>query len=157
MWWVLFLTLLAPALAAGAPSPAAGLVAVPVAPWLSGYESLRLSLVADDAVGAAQAGRALVAATTADAELSLAAGRVADASTDVLRRVEFAALSRLVVLRLVADSDAPKVVAYHCGMTDGFAYWVQLQPGLGNPYMGVAMPACGEQVSLKAAAKAASS
>jgi hypothetical protein len=154
LYVVALLTLLPPAFAAAPPSaPAAATVPAPFG-WLPEYEALSSALVADDAPAATTAARAL-SALPGDAELSGAATAVAEAADPAARRTAFGQLSRLVVLRLSADPQPPHVVVYHCPMFQGYAYWIQPKLGIADPYMGQAMPDCGEEVSLKVAAKAA--
>lgn len=123
--------------------------------WLEGYDSLRQALVADQVDASKQAAEALAAQAVSDPELAAAAWRVEGAADLPARRTAFGDLSRLVVLRLAADPSAPRVYAYQCTMASGYGYWVQMQAGLSNPYMGQAMPACGFQVSFRAAVRAA--
>ena len=149
-----FLTLGTPALAAD-PSPTVPTAAAPSASqWLVDYDALRLALVSDDDGTAATAARVLATAASGDPDLVAAADRVAVAMGTTAKRAAFSDLSRLAVLRASAPG-APRVLVYHCPMYAGFAYWIQPKAGIANPYMGKAMPECGEEVSMKAAAKAA--
>lgn len=141
----LLLALLSPALAAD-PALSAALVAEVVA--------VGTPLVADQ-LSPTQAAAAVLAADPA-APASLAADAAAiQAATDLAAaRKGYEALSRHALLALGEGS--PKVWVYHCSMYPGaFAYWIQAAPGVHNPYMGGAMPTCGEEVTLKAALKAA--
>ncbi len=148
------ITLTAPAMAA---APVAEPMAVAVAPdTLARYDTIRAALVVDR-LDAAQAGaRDLAAATpAADGTLIAAATILASASSLPQARMAFGELSRLVILRASAADPAPRVWTYYCPMFAGFPWWIQAKPGLANPYMGQAMPGCGEERSLKLAAKAA--
>jgi hypothetical protein len=155
-----FLALSAPTFAGestgDAASPVAPAVPAPAA-WIPGYDALRLALVADDGPAMVTAARALAAQLAGDAELSTATSTIADAADASARRTAFSRLSRLVILRLAADRSAPHVVVYHCPMFQGYGYWIQPKSGIANPYMGQAMPECGEEVGMKAAVKAAAS
>jgi hypothetical protein len=124
--------------------------------WLDDYDTLRATLASDQLESSTTAATRLAADLSADPELASAARAVADGKDLEARRTAFGSLSRIVVLRLDAAPDAPKVIVYHCTMFQGFPYWIQPKNGLVNPYMGQKMPGCGEQVSLKAAVKAAS-
>jgi DNA-binding GntR family transcriptional regulator len=99
----------------------------------------------------------LAAAHPDDPALLAAAQAVTAAADSTTARQAFSELSRLLVLRLATTSGAPRVLAYHCPMWEGYAWWIQLKPGISNPYMGQSMPTCGEETSLKAAIKAAGS
>lgn len=118
------------------------------------YDTVRVALV-EDRLDDARAAAAELA--KADSGLAPHADAVAGAADAAAARSAFAELSRALVVRLSADASAPKVLAYHCPMAAGYAYWIQSKAGIGNPYMGTSMPACGEERALKAAAKAASS
>lgn len=153
--WVMLAAVLAfapPAVGADSPPPAS-VVPAP-AQWLTGYDTLRLALVADDSAAATAAAQAMATSADGDAALAAAASRVVSAKDVAGMRTAFSELSRLVIQRL-SGAGSPRVLAYHCPMYAGFAYWVQPKAGIANPYMGRAMPECGEEVSLKAAVKAA--
>jgi hypothetical protein len=156
---LLVLGAIASAPAASAADPTASdeiaAAAVPAVNWLPTYEAVRAALASDSAEGAATAASSLQALAEEDPALSAAAGKVGSATGLDAQREAFGALSALLIGRLAADPEPPKIFAYYCPMFEGFAYWVQPKPGLENPYMGTAMPTCGEQVSLKRAAKAA--
>lgn len=122
---------------------------------LSAYEAIRVALVVDDAAGAASGARALVVEAAGDTPMEARARALADASGLPAARSAFSELSRLVVGRVAEDPASPKVFVYFCPMWSGYAYWLQATPGLANPYMGVSMPACGVQTTLKVAARAA--
>ncbi len=117
---------------------------------LPGYDAVRSALVADQPAAVQVAAAALAASDPAVAALASA---VATATELPAQRTAFAELSKAEVLRL-ADAKQ-KVFVYYCPMAPNYAYWLQAKPGLANPYMGVAMPECGEEVSLKVATKAA--
>jgi hypothetical protein len=141
---------------AGAAEPVAPIAAVVLpAHQLTRYDTVRAALVADDLGAATAAARALGEAPGADPGLARAAGALAAAPDLAAARMAFGDLSRVVITALVAAPSGPKVFVYHCPMFAGFAWWIQLEPGIANPYMGRAMPACGEERSLKAAARAA--
>jgi hypothetical protein len=148
------LALTAPAHATDEPPAKPAAVAPDPARWLAGYDSLRLALAGDDSPAAAAAAQAMATAADGDAELAAAANRAASTTDVAGMRKAFSELSRLVIQRL-SGAGSPRVLVYHCAMYEGFAYWVQPKAGIANPYMGRAMPECGEEVSLKAAAKAA--
>lgn len=151
--WVMLAAVLAFAPpAVGADTPPLSTVAP--AQWLPGYDAVRLALVADDEAAAIASAQALATSAGGDTEIAAAAGKVATATDTAARRAAFADLSRVVLLRL-SNPGSPRVLAYHCPMYAGFAYWVQPKAGIANPYMGRAMPECGEEVSLRAAVKAA--
>jgi hypothetical protein len=117
------------------------------------YEVIRLAL-AQDRLDDARSGAGDLA--QADVGLRSQAEAVAAAVDAPGARLAFGELSRALVLRLAADASAPKVFAYHCPMASGFPWWLQAKPGIANPYMGTAMPECGEEKSLKGAVKSAS-
>lgn len=148
------LVIAAPARAAEpAPPPSAAVVPAP-SQWLSDYDRIRRALVADDESAATTAAQSLASSAGGDLDLAAAAVRVALATGTTAKRTAFSELSRLVVLRASAPG-APRVLVYHCPMFADFAYWIQPKAGIANPYMGTAMPECGEEVSMKSAAKAA--
>lgn len=147
--WMVALCLLASPSALAA-EPAAASPAPAATAWLTPYDQVRVALAKDSEPEAVAA-----ASTLTVGELAAPAAALVAAPDLPSRRAAFAELSRVAVLRLAADPSAPKVLVYHCTMYQGYAYWVQPKAGIENPYMGAAMPDCGEQVSLKAAAKAA--
>lgn len=119
------------------------------------YDAIRLALVNDKLDVVQSAAREFGSAAAGDAALAAAASAVA-ASPDLLSaRTGFGELSRLLVIRLAATKPTAKVLVYHCPMFAGFPWWIQSKSGIANPYMGQAMPECGEEISLKAAVKAA--
>lgn len=154
MLLVCFLVIATPAHAAEPASPPSAAVVPAPSQWLSDYDGIRLALVADDASAATTAARSLASSAGGDPDLAAAAVRVASATDTTAQRSAFSELSRLVVLRASAPG-ASRVLVYHCPMFAGFAYWIQPKAGIANPYMGAAMPECGEEVSMKAAARAA--
>lgn len=122
--------------------------------FLTRYDTIRVALVADKLDDAEVAARGLATATAADPTLADPATRLGAAPDAKTARIAFGDLSRALVLELA--SGGPKVWVYHCPMwSSGFAWWVQPKAGIANPYMGTSMPECGEEMSLKAAAKAA--
>lgn len=141
---------------AQAAEPVGAAVSVAVAPdRLGQYDAIRLALVSDQLDATKAAATTLAAASTADPEVAAAASAVAAAPDLAGARAAFGELSRLLLSRLGAQGGGPKVIVYHCPMFAGFAWWVQPKSGIANPYMGQAMPGCGEETSLKAAVKAA--
>ncbi|MBM4364815.1 MAG: DUF3347 domain-containing protein [Deltaproteobacteria bacterium] len=122
---------------------------------LSGYDRLRAALVVDDDAGAVTAATALGALAGVDSVIADASRAVAGAQGIAARRQAFGELSKVVIAQLSTQTNPPKSFAYHCPMATGFQYWVQASMGIQNPYMGQSMPACGSEVSLKKAAKAA--
>lgn len=120
------------------------------------YDAVRVSLVNDALPATVSAARSLAALSPGDQPLASAATAVANAVDLPGARIAFGELSRLLVQRIAATTPAPKVVTYFCPMFEqGFGYWLQPKAGIANPYMGQSMPACGEEVSLKTALKAA--
>lgn len=150
-----YLPLLETATAAeGSQGTVAQAVTLPTSAVLSAYDALRVALLADDDTAARAAARSLVDAAAADVLLRGRAQVAADAPDIQARRVAFTEVSRILVQGLALPG-APRVFVYFCPMFDGFAYWVQPKRGIANPYMGGAMPACGEEVAFKVALKAA--
>lgn len=127
------------------------------APVLAGYERARAALVDDRLEDARAAGDALVGAADASPAVVAAARGLATASDAEYARTAFGEVSRAVVLELAATGAPDGTKVFHCPMTAGFGYWLQPTAGIANPYMGVAMPTCGEGTSLRAAARAAAS
>lgn len=112
-------------------------------------------LVADQLAPAQAAAAALAADPAAPADLAADAAAIKAAADLATARKGYEALSRHALQALGEGS--PKVWVYHCSMYPGaFAYWIQAAPGVKNPYMGSSMPACGEEVTVKAAVKASS-
>jgi hypothetical protein len=136
---------------APAPVPASAAANLPVAEALARYDAIRLALCEDRLEEARSAAGGL----SSDGGLAAPAAALVAAADMNAARAAFAELSRALVLRL-ASGPAPKVSVYHCPMWEGYAWWVQRKAGIANPYMGHAMPECGEELSLKAAVKAAS-
>ncbi len=151
--YILLLALLGGgALQAAEPAP---VVAVVSDQLLAEYDAVRLAL-SQDKLDEGRAAAARLAAAHSDDPALLAAAQAVTAGADAAAmRQAFSELSRLLVLRIAASSPSPKVLAYHCPMWSGYAWWIQLKSGISNPYMGQAMPTCGEETSLKAAIKAA--
>lgn len=119
------------------------------------YDAVRIALRNDQLPGARSAAQALSALQPGDTPVVTAAATITAATELHSARLGFGALSQVLIARLGSASGAPKVWAYFCPMFDGFSWWVQVKPGISNPYMGEAMPACGEETSVKAAVKAA--
>jgi hypothetical protein len=115
------------------------------------YDVVRLAL-AEDRTDAARAA-AVALAERAPADVAFAARAVAHAEDVRAARLAFGELSRATVLA-VAPTD-PDVKVFRCPMADGWPFWLQLEAGIANPYMGTAMPRCGYGTSLRAAARAA--
>jgi hypothetical protein len=145
--------LLALTLALSCPAMAHDAGTLEPAALLSHYDAVRAHLVADHQPEAAEAARHL-AGHVDDSSLGAALVAVADAKDLANMRLAFAEVSRLLVLRF-SDEPPRGLRVYHCPMAPGYAYWLQPQAGLQNPYMGTAMPGCGEGTSLKAAVSAA--
>lgn len=122
---------------------------------LGRYDAIRAALVVDDLPGTKSAASGLAAAAPGDPTLAAAASALGSANDLAAARSAFGELSRLLVTRIAAGHPPPKVFAYHCPMFPGYARWIQSKAGIANPYMGQAMPDCGEEMSLKAAAKEA--
>ena len=97
---------------------------------LSGYETIRAALAADD----------LTRAKTAAAGLHDAPASVLLARADSLTtaRIAFEQLTRQIVP--LAKGQAGYYLA-HCEMVD--VYWVQTTTQISNPYYGTKMPTCG--------------
>jgi enoyl-CoA hydratase/carnithine racemase len=141
---------------ADAAEPAGATTVAAVAPERLGqYDAVRLALVGDKLDEARAAARELATAAVADPPFAAAAQSLAAASEIGAARSAFGELSRLLIRQLGSATPAPRLVVYHCPMFEGFAWWVQPKAGIANPYMGQAMPECGAETSLKAAAKAA--
>ncbi len=150
---LLLLAELSPAQAA---EPVGASVSVAVAPdLLTRYDAIRVALVNDKLDGVTSGARELAAASPGDPSLAAAASALAAAPDLATARVTFGEISRLLVLRFSATTPTPKGVVYFCPMFQGYAWWIQPKSGIANPYMGQSMPECGEEKSLKAAAKAA--
>lgn len=123
---------------------------------LTRYDAVRGALVSDKLPDLVLAARALAAAAPDDGVLAASATSLGAAPDLATARVAFGELSRLLVLRAASTTPPLKVIAYYCPMFDGgFAWWLQPKAGIANPYMGQSMPTCGEELSLKAAQKAA--
>ena len=131
--------------------PASSAAAMPAADALARYDAIRLALC-DDRLDLAKVAAGALASDAGLAGPAVALGAAADVAA---ARVAFGELSRALVLRLASTASAPRVAVYHCPMWKGYAWWIQPKAGISNPYMGHAMPECGEEMSLKAAAKAA--
>lgn len=137
------------------PSGAPVSMSASVAVWIPTYEAVRLALAADLDGEARTAAQQLSAMAAADPSLLAAMDTLLAASDLASRRLAFREVSRLLVLRVAADPGAPKFKFYRCTMTPGYGYWLQTRAGILNPYMGTAMPTCGEEVSLRQALSAA--
>lgn len=128
--------------------------AIEPAALVAAYEQVRAPLAENRLDDARRAATALAALPEAPAELPPAARMVAAAVDAEAARVAFGEVSRVVVRELatVGAPDGTKV--FRCPMAAGWGYWIQPAAGISNPYMGTAMPTCGEGTSLKSAAKA---
>lgn len=122
---------------------------------LTRYDAVRTALVDDKLDAVLTAARELATSAAGDTALAESATAVATAQDLGSARIAFGGLSRLLIARVASTSPVPKVVVYHCSMFEHFAWWIQLKTGIANPYMGQAMPECGEEKSLKSAVKAA--
>lgn len=153
---LLLILLLGTAIAGDPPPPEpVAAEAVSVSALMPSYEALRVALVADQEEMALTAAGQLKAASSSDPALVAAVSALYAAPDLASRRVRFGEVSRLLVLRVAADPAAPKLKVYRCTMTQDYGYWLQVRPGLSNPYMGTAMPDCGEEVSMRQAVAAA--
>lgn len=141
-------TLLATAAFAGDPAP----------PELVAYDHVRIALTNDDLAGAKAALSGLIPTVTTNPAALGAAGALSTSVDLKTARVAFGELSKALIATYAATGVPDSVHVYYCPMTDKdtFAYWLQPTTGLKNPYMGPAMPDCGEGVGFKAAAKAVS-
>ena len=149
MLWILLVL-------AALPAPAGEPVWTSVTPELiAHYDAVRIALRSDQLPGARSAAQALSALQPGDTPVVTAAATITAATELHSARLGFGALSQVLIARLGTASAVPKVWAYFCPMFDGFSWWLQVKPGISNPYMGEAMPACGEETSVKAAVKAA--
>lgn len=128
-------------------------LAVSAAALLPAYEALRVALATDREAEAVVAAQQL--ADVADPALRPVVEALIAAPDLAGRRAAFGELSRQLVLRVNADPASPKLKVYLCTMAPGYGYWLQTRPGIANPYMGTAMPACGEEVSMRRALTAA--
>lgn len=158
--WIVLAVWISLGLCEGQAYPTSGATvegAVPLAlpDLLPAYGAIRDALVRDDAAAVEQAARDLASRAATDPEVQALALSVARASDWAPRRLAFGELSRVLVGRLGLGG-GPRVFVYFCPMvTDGYAYWVQSKRGIANPYMGVSMPACGSESTLKVAVRAA--
>lgn len=114
-------------------------------PLLLAYDDVRVALVADRFDDAKREAADLFTSDVAPA------ARAFVASDDP--HAAFGELSRALVAYYAAHGVPDGVHAFHCPMTSAWQYWLQPSGGIGNPYMGVSMPTCGEAVSFAAAAK----
>ena len=119
---------------------------------LDRYEAVRVALARDDIDHAKIA--AVDLSIFAPEEVVRAARAVATASDGAAARVAFGELSRATV-RAIASEPPMGVRVFRCPMTDAWPYWLQAGAGIANPYMGLAMPTCGTDTSLRAAVRAA--
>ena len=151
---LLSLALADPARAAAPESPPAAPAVAPEV--ITRYDAVRVALAGDNLDGARAAARDLATASVNDPVLASAATHLAETTDATAARTAFSEASRVLVTRLATTMPTPKVVVFYCPMwTAGYPWWVQPKSGIVNPYMGAAMPDCGEERSLKAAAKAA--
>ena len=125
-------------------------------PALDGYEIVRADLTADHFDEARRDAATLSAGVTATIPaLATAANQLTAATDPASARHAFGEMSRALVAWYSATGIVPEGIhTYHCPMTPDWPYWIQTSGGIANPYMGVAMPTCGEAVSFKSATKA---
>ena len=117
---------------------------------------MRVALVADRLPEAAAAARTLAEqARPSDPALADLAAAVAAAPELPAMRLAYGEFSRTLIQRLGTTGVPKGVFVYRCPMVTTYAFWLQTTSGLANPYMGTAMPTCGEGVSFKAALAAA--
>jgi hypothetical protein len=117
------------------------------------YEAVRVPLAQDQLEVARHGARAM--ATGVAPEVAAAASQVAASADPQAARVAFGELSRAVVRVMATEGPPPGTKVFRCPMAEGFSFWLQESSGMANPYMGLAMPTCGEGTSFRAAAKAA--
>jgi hypothetical protein len=117
------------------------------------YEAVRVPLAQDQVEGARSAARSL--STDVPPEVAAAAVQVAAAGDPKAARVAFGELSRAVVHVLATTGPPDGTKVFRCPMAEGWPFWLQQSSGMANPYMGLAMPTCGEGTSFRAAVKAA--
>lgn len=158
MWLLVLATFLEVAHADAPPAPATAPTDGPVAALatvLAGYDGVSRALFVDDAATTVVLARALAAGTRATVPTVAAAADAVAAVDDLAgQRIAFAELSRQVILAL-ADAPPTGLKTFRCPMVDTYAFWVQPEAGIRNPYMGQAMPRCGEGTPLAAAVRAA--
>jgi Cu(I)/Ag(I) efflux system membrane fusion protein len=134
------------------------------------YEDARAALAADDIAGlppaAARAAQALAdaasglgdaadggTATTIVTEAQHTAQSLAGAADLETARAVFGELSRMLLIVARADARLTEGLGvWMCTMTGMFPKWVQREGEKGNPYMGEAMPTCGESSDWSVAA-----
>lgn len=136
---------------------ALALAADPTAPSpeLVAYDHVRIALTNDDLPSAKAALTELLPTVHTDPVAEKAAGALGGATDLAGARTAFGELSKALIARYATTGAPDGMHVYYCPMTSTFAYWLQPEAGLKNPYMGKAMPDCGEGVGFKAAAKAA--
>lgn len=153
---------------ASVPSPLSSELRSRIVRALDEYETVRLALAADKTAGVdgEALSRALrEAAEVAEAENhnlsavldagALSANALGKAGGDPAGlRAIFSELSRSVVAVTAFDeSFSGTRYLFECPMVDGFNQWLQPSPDIDNPYMGLAMPRCGSQISWGTAPK----
>jgi hypothetical protein len=104
------------------------------------YDAVRGALASDDDAAAGRAARALTEVTSAG-PLQDATRRLAGAQGLEARRAAFARVSELAIEAGLARGR----IVWRCPMAPGRPRWIQRsgEPA-GNPYLGRAMPTCGE-------------
>lgn len=158
MLTLLFSLLICSADAAPTSSSGTELVSIAVTvDVIARYDAVRTALVADDLATAKTAAQAMATSSPGDSPVLDSTSSIAAAADLATARTAFSELSRILVQRISSASPAPKVFVYYCPMFAGYAYWLQPKAGLANPYMGQAMPGCGEETGMKVALKAANS
>jgi Cu(I)/Ag(I) efflux system membrane fusion protein len=122
------------------------------------YEQIHAALVRDDASQVAAAATRIhtqaqaihsPALSARMAEVASAAQALSQADTSDLPAVRraFGALSQPLVALLDENSElAANRHVFECPMAEGYGRWIQPSAELQNPYMGTAMPTCGQAV-----------
>lgn len=110
------------------------------------YEAVRVALARDDDAAAQRAAQAMIGATSGAVRAS--SERLASARGLEARR---AALAQLTERAIEAGLARGRTI-WRCPMAAGRPRWIQVSgERAGNPYLGRAMPTCGEVVSARTA------
>jgi Cu(I)/Ag(I) efflux system membrane fusion protein len=117
------------------------------------YESTRSALAGDDLTGANSGGEALAGVLSGFGQselphlvdLNMAAHRIHGAADMDSARLAFGEISEALIETMVNNESLQEGrTLFFCPMVpDGFPNWVQPTDQLDNPYMGLAMPRCG--------------
>jgi len=106
------------------------------------YEAVRVALARDDDAAAERAAQAMIATTSGAVRAS--SERLASARGLEARRAAFAQLTE----RAIEAGLARGRTIWRCPMAAGRPRWLQASGDrAGNPYLGRAMPTCGEVVT----------